>query len=72
MISETFADLRAHGLRLDFHCWNCARWRQANLDAIIAEGRGGEVYVGRKPRCSTCGELGTMQIRPGVSPVGTG
>lgn len=72
MIVQTFSDLLEHGLRLAFHCTPCERWTTADLEGLVAAGRGNEVFVGRKPRCAECGAVGTMQVQIKRRMVGTG
>lgn len=61
---QTYADLLEHGLTLAYHCQPCARWVDVDLQAVVASGRGDDVYIGRRVRCTVCGQLGSGQIRP--------
>ena len=72
MLVQTFSDLKEHGLRLAFYCTPCQRWTTADIEGLIAAGRGGEVFVGRKPRCADCGAVGTMQVQIRNGMLGTG
>jgi hypothetical protein len=72
MLVQTFNDLLEHDLRLAFHCAPCERWTAADIEGLVAAGRGDEVFVGRKPRCAECGAVGTMQVQIRKGMVGTG
>lgn len=52
---ETFADLLAHDHVMLGHCTRCGRSEKVDLEAIVASGRGDDVYIGRRLRCSACG-----------------
>jgi hypothetical protein len=64
MLIETYADRRREGYTLAYHCWRCRRWSDVDLATIISAGRGGDRYVGKRPRCRVCNEIGSMQVQP--------
>jgi hypothetical protein len=72
MLVQTFSNLLEHGLQLTFHCTPCERWTTADIEGLVRAGRGGEVFIGRKPRCAECGAVGTMQVQLRNVMVGTG
>jgi hypothetical protein len=48
------------------YCHKCQRRPALDLAPLIEQGRGGYMFVGRRPRCSDCGEHGQWQLRPPV------
>jgi hypothetical protein len=64
--------LHEHDHKLAAYCATCERWAALDLERLIAEGRGDESFVGRKPRCSYCRGLGVWQLRPPVMKTGHG
>jgi len=67
----TFRDLRSQGHVLGLYCPDCGRWGEADLDALIASGRGEREMVSSRFRCRDCGSLVEKQLRPPV-PVRSG
>jgi hypothetical protein len=61
---DTFRALHEHDHELAAYCATCERWAVLDLPALIAQGRGGFCFVGRKPRCSYCNNAGQWQLRP--------
>jgi hypothetical protein len=61
---DTFRALHEHEHNLAAYCPTCERWAVLDLERLIAEGRGGYCFVGRKPRCSYCCGLGSWHVRP--------
>jgi hypothetical protein len=61
---QTYADLLEHGLTLAYHCQPCQRWVDVDLASLVAAGRGDDIYIGQKVRCTVCGQLGSGQISP--------
>lgn len=66
-----YTDLYRAGYSLAYHCWRCRRWSDIDLAAIIAAGRGGQAYVGKRPPCIDCGEYSSMQVQPPHRRIGT-
>jgi len=63
---DTLRALHERDHKLAAYCPRCSRWAVLNLERLIGEGRGDYQFVGRKPRCSDCGERGVWQLRPPV------
>ena len=63
---NTFAALHANQHALAAWCSTGERWVMIDLAQLIAEGRGHESFIGRKPRCRECGTPGQYQLRPPV------
>lgn len=62
----TFRDLRSQGHVLGLYCPACGRWGEADLDALIASGRGDRELVASRFRCRDCGAVVEKQLRPPV------
>ena len=49
MLVQTFSDLLEHDLWLAFHCAPCERWTAADIEGLVAAGRGDEVFIPHSP-----------------------
>ncbi len=65
IVLDTYAALLANQHGLDAFCSPCQRWAAINLAELVAQGRGQESAIGRKPRCRDCGTLGQFQVSQG-------
>jgi len=72
MISlATVEELRRYRHTLGLYCISCDRWAEADLDGLVASGRGDEDVVTLRFRCGQCGGTADKQVRPPVpAPVG--
>jgi hypothetical protein len=71
---DTLRALHEHDHKLAAYCPVCSRWKVRDLAALIAQGRGDDCVVGRKPRCRYCGAPGVWRrrapaMRPGCGAV---
>lgn len=64
IVLDTFAALLECDHALAAFCPACQRWSDLDLARLVASGRGGETFIGRRPRCQVCGSLGLWQLRP--------
>jgi hypothetical protein len=62
----TFLDLRGQNHTLGLYCVECDRWGAADLERLIAAGRGEDMLVSTRFRCKDCGQLVEKQLRPPV------
>ena len=62
----TFQDLEQQGHSLGLYCPRCDRWDEADLDRLIASGRGQRLLTEAKFRCRDCGSPADKQVRPPV------
>lgn len=51
-----------HGLSA--YCPACRRWAELDLQRLVADGYGARRLQGFRPRCTRCGGLGKVQVRP--------
>jgi len=62
----TFVDLRKNDYALALYCIECNRWDIADLDRLVAIGRGQSEIVSSRFRCKDCGCVAEKQVRPPV------
>lgn len=62
----TFEDLRSQSHSLGLYCPDCDRWGVADLDRLIATGRGASLVTESRFRCRDCGATVEKQLRPPV------
>jgi hypothetical protein len=62
----TFDDLYRQRHSLGLYCMTCNRWDVADLECLIANGRGDWSLVDTRFRCRDCGGEADKQIRPPV------
>jgi hypothetical protein len=67
---DTFLDLKRQNHTLGLYCPDCNRWGEADIDKLIASGRGERSLVESRFRCVDCGMLVDKQLRPPVPTVG--
>ena len=67
----SIAGLHRHQQQLACYCAGCDRWAQLDLAALTDAGHG-ERRLPIKVRCSVCGEIGRLQVRPPVPTRGPG
>lgn len=67
----TFGDLYRQRHSLGLYCMSCDRWEVADLEKLIAAGRGGQSLVDARFRCRECGAEAFKQLRPPVPGIGT-
>lgn len=58
---QTYADLHRGGMAL---AYRCERLSDVDLAEIVADSGDTLPYVGRRPNCRECGEIGTIQVQP--------
>ena len=61
----TVAGLLEHQRELAANCPRCNRWAELDLAPMVAAGHG-DRRLPIKVRCSVCGEVGRLQVRPPV------
>ncbi len=66
----TFEELRAQRHTLGLYCPDCERWGEADLEALIASGRGRRRLTEARFRCRECGAQVEKQVRPPVPQMG--
>lgn len=66
----TFLELHEQQHTLGLFCHVCNRWGEADIDDLIASGRGLCSLTKTNFRCRDCGELVQKQLRPPVPQVG--
>jgi len=67
----SIAGLLDHQHALAAYCQRCDRWAVFDLARMVAAGLG-DRRLPIKARCSVCGELGRLQVRPPVPTRGPG
>lgn len=66
----TFIDLQEQQHTLGLYCIECDRWGVADIDNLIASGRGERQLTEARFRCRDCGGVVAKQLRPPVPEVG--
>jgi hypothetical protein len=69
-VIATLTDLYRNNYTLGLYCIACNRWGEADLKALIADGRGEREVTQSRFRCIDCGEIVEKQIRPPVPSIG--
>ena len=64
IVIDTMEDFKAYGHTLAAFCDACTRYREFNIDDLIAGGHGGTSITAIKPRCSQCGERAQKLVSP--------
>ena len=62
----TFEDLRSQRHSLGLYCIECNRWGEADLEQLIASGKGRRLLIESRFRCRDCGAVAEKQLRPPV------
>lgn len=60
---RTYKHLKENNLHLALYCLPCGRWHRVDLEAIIEDNKGDDIYVGQRFKCSKCGEIAEKQIQ---------
>ena len=63
IVLDTYAALLENQHELFAYCPKFQRWAAINLAELVAQGRGGESSIGKKPRGQDCGTRGQFQLR---------
>jgi hypothetical protein len=67
---STFLELHANDHALGLYCVGCNRWGTADLQRLIANGRGHSIVSNARFRCEDCGAIVQKQLRPPVPALG--
>ena len=63
IVLDRLSAFAAAGYSIAGHCYRCERWTAFDLPAVI-ERHGDREITRFRPRCSVCGERGSIQVRP--------
>jgi uncharacterized Zn finger protein len=66
----TFIDLQEQLHTLGLYCLECDRWGEADIERLVASGRGERTLTEANFRCQECGSLVEKQLRPPVPEIG--
>ena len=67
---STFQELLANQHSLGLYCVDCNRWGTADLDRLVASGRGDRLVTESQFRCRDCGSIVQKQLRPPAPTLG--